>query len=555
MNVEYFSGDCNKACDVNAPPDIRSACDEGSYQYCSTEANITKPECIDFIKRVEDTITDPNKAGLTKVIPYNQKTLLDYQKGLSDISNAFCLKETNLNSEYCTKTYPSSFKNADYTSRMDNLFSGLMKIGANPKTTDKKFYLGGIDDKKSAVGIDAISGFLKWKGDKIKAAYDKYTKVVKDKNDQTFIVPKEDNKRELIFGFFADPEFKDFVTLYPSEFNRIEKAVIIERRMLDDMGLIMAMNASDTVTEKVYTFISNELASNKRAEDMDITLGLIQAFIKNAEDSTRGLNEARRKDPDFTELKKVFDTLSLLQKGGICEKNPLDPKCIELGKIGTLKYKANDMAGDVKTYLKSLRRDTVCSTKDMKKNAINVFGENCKDVDFNDTDKTNIMQYCVSPDGMNDGDCKKNPPTFIDIKWLKSMTDTDFDNKGKISRVRCDGKSGRFTPDECRKICERYPDICKDDIKTKCSNDEYRYSQTKNVVDAFQNHPKESYTSRDSQETCDEFSCMYYVLIFVIFLLFVTSLRHMSARPRVRIIRIVPIDSSSVYKSLNNEKI
>lgn len=557
MFTEYFSGDCTKACDAKAPADIRSACDEGSYQYCiASEANLQKPECIDFVNRVESTITEPNREGLLKVVPYNQKTLQDYQNGLSAVASAFCQKDINVASDYCTKTYPSMFKNADYTKRMDILFSGLVKIGANPKTTDKKFYLGGQDDKKSPIGIDAVNGFLKWKEDQIKSAYAKYTKVEKDDKNQSFIVPKDDKNPEAIFGFYVDPEYQDLRILYPKEFDAIDKAVKLGRRSLDDFGLIIAINASDVVRDKAYTLISNELANNKRAAEMDIIIGLIQSFIKNAETPGKGLSEDRRKEPDFIELKKIAEMLDILKKGGLCEKNPSDPKCNDLAKVGVLKYRGNDFAGDIKTYLNELKKDTICSTKNINKNFSTIFGPECSTIPFDNNDKTNIMQYCLSTEGKNLADCKKSPPTFIDMKWLKNMTDTEFDKNGKITKVRCDGKDGRFTPDECRKICETYPDVCKDDIKTKCINDEYRYNQSKNVVDAFQPQFREAYTSYPKyNESCSEYSCMYYVLMVIIFVLFVSIVRSSCSRPPIRTIRIMPINPSSIYTPINNQKI
>lgn len=555
MRREYFSGDCNKACDANAPNDIRAACDEGSYRYCTDKDsnNLFKPECTDFINRVETTITDPNKKGLLKVIPFQTKTLQDYQKGLAGVFSAFCAKETNTTGDTCLKTYPSMFKNTDYTARMDMLFSSLVKIGANPKTTDKKFYLGGIDDKKAPIGIDAVAGFLKWKEDQIKAAYNEYTREA-TVSGKKVIVPKDDKKREAIFDFFVDPNYVDLRTLYPKEFEDIEKAVIIERRMLDNRGLIIAMNNSDVVVDKVYTLISNELSSDKGAEDLDVTLGLVSIFLKNAEDANIGLSQKNREKSDFTELKKIVTTLSILQKGGLCQKSPMDPKCVELSKIDKLVYKGNDMANDVKKYLRSVRGDTICDTQKIKQNAATIFGPECKDMKYGDADRINIMQYCLT-DGKNDENCKKKPfPTYIDAKWLKSAIDTEFDKDGKIVKVRCDGKDGRFTADECRTLCDIYPDICKEDIITKCSNEDYRFSRDKNVVDAFQSGGKETYMNGyPSDDTCmSGSSCMYYVLLFIIFILFVSILRSTCMRPSMSMVRVVPL---SPYAPINNQKI
>lgn len=554
MKREYFSGDCNKACDINAPPDIRAACDEGSYRYCTdNEANLIKPECSDFIDRVENTITDPNKKGLLKVIPYQTKTLQDYQKGLAGMFNAFCAKEANATGDTCLKTYPSMFKNAEYTTRMDILFSSLVKIGANPKTTDKKFYLGGVDEKKAPIGIDAVAGFLKWKEDQIKAAYNKYTREA-TVSGKKVIVPKDDKKREDIFNFFVDSDYVDLRTLYPNEFEDMEKAVIIERRMLDDRALITAMNNSDVVVDKVYTLISNELSNDKRAEDMDVILGLISAFLKNAEDTKIGLSKKNREKSDFTELKKVSETLSILQKDGLCQKSPMDPKCVALSKIGNLVYKGNDIANDVKKYLRSVRGDTICDTKEIEQNAATIFGPECKDMNYGNGSKINIMKYCLT-NGKNDENCKKKPfPTYIDAKWLKSAMDTEFDKAGKIVNVRCDGKDGRFTADECRTLCDIYPDICKEDIITKCSNEDYRFSKAKNIIDAFQSGGKETYMNGyPSDDTCmSGSSCMYYVLLFIIFILFVSILRSTCMRPSMSMVRVVPL---SPYAPINNQKI
>ena len=53
MEEEHFAGNCSTICDNPAiSNELKTICDTGSQQYCTTGSNIYKPECKTYLTRV-----------------------------------------------------------------------------------------------------------------------------------------------------------------------------------------------------------------------------------------------------------------------------------------------------------------------------------------------------------------------------------------------------------------------------------------------------------------------------------------------------------------------
>lgn len=511
MEEEHFAGNCSSICDNPAiSNELKTICDTGSQQYCTTGSNIYKPECKSYLTRVVGNAaadrtgktyvnpiripvsTDPKKKTQTAKDYYNDltrsiATLPDATTGatLSSTDTADLIKILKDN-------------NPDYSS--DQLYTGLVftafeycATGANPDVN----FCSETAASKSWAALE-FDNIIKMVAIGLK---DRATiwKVAKD------MITKDYDKNKMAF------------TRMPNTFKPLADLIlgVLTKDDLIDPDLIKLRSLSPYMQSGVDTFVINLINAPKSGFARERLAGdapMYNVALTN-NDNLYGTNFRTF----LANLQKFNTDNKIISDPLITLVNTTDNTNITTCSTGN--PLANPMCAQVATVTSSANATNILNaTVAFCSDAKNVKDPKCIDhingnqtiYNLNDVN-TKMLNYCLTTDGQNDTNCKPFSTLTGSDQWLLNATKNTTDAAGVTTTV-C-GTAGNLSKDVCQSVCTTYPSVCAADTQTKCSTGANRYSTN---VDFFEGGNKENLDHPKNGSWEDWLVFIFWIIIYVI---------------------------------------
>lgn len=487
MEEEHFAGNCTTICSNPALSDeLKTICDTGSQQYCTTGSNIYKPECKSYLARVVGnaaadktgkTYVNPIKipASTDKTVP--TQTAKDYYNALS-ISMVALPRDgpsiTSIDTADLVKVLktndPDNYGSNEYYFKLINDAFNYCITDANPNTafcsesaTDKSWFALELNNFNKFISLGLTNRQTIW------------TKFVK-----TQIIPKLN-------------DFRSIFTRYPTSFKPLADLIlgVLTKDDLIDPDLIKVRSLSPYFQSGVDTFVINLINAPKSGFARERLAGDMPMYNVALTNNDNLYGTSFR--TFLANLQKYNTDNKILSDPLITLVNTTDNANITTCSTGN--PLANPMCAQVATTIGGDNATTILNTtvaycsdaknvKDPK--CITHINGNQKVYNLNDVN-TKMLNYCLTVDGQNDNNCKPFSALTGSDQWLLNATKNTTDASGVTTTV-C-GTAGNLSKDVCQSVCTTYPSVCTPDTQTKCSTGANRYSTN---VDFFEGGNKEN---------------------------------------------------------------
>ena len=489
--AEQFSTNCSSLCTQPvSDPTLKAGCDTGSQSYCATGSNIVTGDCVSFLDRVIQTravatqkVTTPYSNPVS--IPTSSKqTITDYYNALGNAANSYV-----------------SANIANLSSASVASIVNIMNAEAGEKTM-----LNNISDNIITTCLsssDANCGNVSWVQSRVSDTI----------TAKATTLAKSDLPTILAYIKSNITHYQKYANLY----GPIHKLIInnLTLSLFTDVTLLAIRNKSSDVRTAMDLMYINAVAgttlasipvdsTGKYAVDVsnsvklyDSTMRAIYSTFLSASttdnlvilvQSADAKNNARIANP-FT------DALCLAMKAAQLTL-PLEQTLITLAtQTGISKENAfiPYYYGSVATAAVT---DQVCVdyvNKQMKLGNVNLLNPTT----------LNTYDAAIINKIMKSGTYASILQIFTALQAPMKllMADTVAADGTITASALC-----QSSPDQCKEVCSKFPDMCVQDQAQKCQLPNYRYS------DKFES--RESFGS-------DEDSNMYGWLLFIIFCIFI----------------------------------
>jgi hypothetical protein len=508
---EHFAGNCATICDNPAiSNELKTICDTGSQQYCTSSNNIYKPECKAYLTRVVGNAAADRTGKLyanpiripVSTVPgtRTQQTAKDYYQALAMATIESPTTNTTLmTTDTADLIQILKDNNPDYST--DILYMQLVRsafdyCSTNPNP-DVNFCSETATNKSwAALEFDNIVKEM------LTVYKDRATiwKLVKER----IVTTTGYDRSKLMF------------TRMPNTFKPLADAIlgVLTKDDLIDPDLIKLRSISPYMQSGVDTFVINLINAPKVGFARERLAGdapMYNVALTNAENlygtNFRTFFENLKKfnvdnqiisDPFVTLVNTTDNTnVSTCSTG-----NPLtNPMCAQLS-TATGGTNATNIFNATVTY---------CSDANNVKDLACLSHINTNPTVYNLNDvNTKMLNYCLTTDGQNDSNCKPFSTITGSNQWLIDATKNTTDAAGVTTTV-C-GTTGNLSKDVCQNVCTVYPSICASDREAKCSTLANRYSTN---VDFFDGDNKEEDNKEDF--ACNKYVFMYDWILYLIF--------------------------------------
>lgn len=507
---EHFAGNCANVCDNPAiSEELKTICDTGSQQYCTTSGNIYKPECKAYLTRVVGNAA-ADRTGKLYANPIRipastapgtrtQQTAKDYYQALAMSTIESPTFQTSLlTTDTADLIKILKDNNPDYSRDLlyQQLVSQAFRYCTSDPNPDVNFCSENADNKSwGALEFDNMIKEL------LTQFKDRATiwKLVKES-----LVTKDYDMVKLTF------------TRMPNTYKPFADAIlgVLTKDDLTDPDLIKLRSLSPYMQTGVDTFVINLINAPKSGfarERLTADVPMYNVSLTNNDNlygasfrtffaNLQAFNTANQiiSDPLVTLVNTTDNTNITTCSTG----NPLtNPVCAQVA-TATGGSTANTILNATVAY---------CSDANNVKEPTCISHINNNQTVYNLNDvNTKMLNYCLTADGQNDTNCKPFSTLSGSDQWLLNATKNTTDANGVTTTV-C-GTTGNLSKDVCQDVCAKYPSVCAADTQAKCSTSANRYSTN---VDFFEGNNKENfYCSSNQDDTWVEW------LIFIILCIF-----------------------------------
>ncbi len=460
--VEHFSADCSSVCtQPNIDPSVKAACDTGSQSYCSTSDKISSTECKPYLDRVIRTRaaqkTNTQYANSVNIPTSINKTITDYYNALGDAADGYL--KANIN-------------NLSAASVTD-----VMNIINAEQGTDRSMALRVTDNAiAQCVTSNAACEDVKWITDRI------------TDNINTLAIKFTNASLNDILSYISNnlAHYTKFQAFYKSINNLIISKLTIDG--LNSPTLITVRNKSIDIRNAVDLFVVNYVLGNTLAAIPTTSVGAYDIDISGKPNlynlNIRGLYKAIS-----TASNGAVDNLAtLITNADIANKNRCtlvdvntDNVCIAMRATGE-----TDLVNAIQNTDSAFCMAS--SANIVQDRCVAYVNTNSNNATFDSSKAYNlVMSAATKADGSLD---KTILDKYPGIKpWLTGKTtDTIQTNSstGEKTILPVCGTANGLSIDQCKKVCEVYPDLCAQDQIQKCQLPKYRYS-TENFSEKNEN--------------------------------------------------------------------
>ena len=511
MEEEHFAGNCSSICDNPAiSNELKTICDTGSQQYCTTGSNIYKPECKAYLTRVVGNAA-ADKTGKTYANPIRIPVSTDKSiptQTAKDYYNALSLTMKSLPRDGASLT---STNTADLVKILKA--NDPADYGSNPfylKLTDDAFKYCATDANPNAAFCSETATDKSW----IALEFDNINKFFSMGLTNRQTIWTEFVKTQII------PKLNDYKLMFtrmPNTFKPLADLIlgVLTKDDLIDPDLIKLRSLSPYIQSGVDTFVINLINAPKSGFARERLAGdapMYNVALTN-NDNLYGTNFRTF----LANLQKFNTDNKILSDPLITLVNTTDNANITTCSTGN--PLANPMCAQVATVTSSANATNILNaTVAFCSDAKNVKDPKCIDhingnqtiYNLNDVN-TKMLNYCLTTDGQNDTNCKPFSTLTGSDQWLLNATKNTTDAAGVTTTV-C-GTAGNLSKDVCQSVCTTYPSVCAADTQTKCSTGANRYSTN---VDFFEGGNKENLDHPKNGSWEDWLVFIFWIIIYVI---------------------------------------
>lgn len=520
MEEEHFAGNCSTICDNPAiSNELKTICDTGSQQYCTTGSNIYKPECKTYLTRVVGNAAadrtgklyaNPIRIPVSTDKTKTTQTAKDYYNALSlSIAKLPLTGATLISAD--TADLIKILKDNDPDYQLNELYKDFSLMAflycatdANPNVN----FCSETATSKSWASLE-FDNLMKLILTRFKNRTDIW-KLVKDE-----LITRDYEKNKIAF------------TRMPNTFKPMADAIlgVLTKDDLTDPDLIKLRSLSPYMQTGVDTFVINLINAPKSGFARERLAGDAPMYNVSLTNNDNLYGSHFR--TFFANLQKFNTDNNITSDPLITLVNTTDNANVTACSTGN--PLSNPVCAQVSTATggtsaTNILNATVAFCSDAKNVStpacITHINGNQKVYNLNDVN-TKMLNYCLTSNGQNDANCKPFSSLTGSDQWLLDATKNTTDASG-ITTTVC-GTTGNLSKDVCQSVCTTYPSVCAADTQAKCSTGTNRYSTN---VDFFEVNNKEYFEPPEITKMPEVDWFLFILFIIVCCLIVIVITKH-----------------------------